>query len=509
MHVEERITMRIIRTAWFVFLVAMLVSCSRGAPATPAQPAGETAAPTTGMAPTSDKFPTPEVHADLPPTAPPLVRPTATGRAPAQPQVPTEPIPGMELESIPEKRLTLAVDAGAYWIRRNAILWSDVERTEGKLNWSVALGLEKEMALTTSKGAEMVMIVRSTPAWAQKIPGYFCGPILPEKLPAFANFLYEAVRRYSVPPYNVLYWELGNEPDIDPALTAKDSPFGCWGDASDPYYGGGQYAEMLKVVYPRIKEANPDAQVLVGGLLLDCDPINPPEGKNCAPARYLEGILKGGGGPFFDGVSYHAYDYYTGFQTYTNPNWHSSHLTYGPVLIPKGRYLRSVLNANGAPGKFLINTESGLVCGRDGTEPDCQSPEFEQTKASYVALANVSALAESLRGNLWYSLTGWRGTALVDKNLQPLPAYDAYKTSAEQILKARFIRELTDFPGLRGYELEREGQRLWFLVSSDGLAHTITLPNQPVSILDVFGAPLPVAVELTVDASPVYILFEP
>ncbi len=503
---------RIIRPIWLIALIFALAACSRGAPATPGQPGGATAAPvtpTTGMAPTSDKFPTAEIHAGLPPTAPAEVRPTATGRAPAQSQVPAEPIPGMELESLTEKRLTLALDAGAYWIRRNAILWSDVERTEGKLNWSVTLDLEKEMALASSQGAQMVMIVRSAPAWAQKIPGVFCGPILPEKLPSFANFLYEAVKRYSVPPYNVLYWELGNEPDIDPALIAKDSPFGCWGDANDPYYGGGGYAEMLKVVYPKIKEANPQAQVLVGGLLLDCDPINPPEGKNCAPSRFLEGILEGGGGPYFDGVSYHAYDYYSGGQTYTNPNWHSSNQTYGPVLVPKGRYLRSVLNANGAPGKFLINTESGLVCGRDGSEPDCLAPEFEQTKASYVALANVSALAESLRGNLWYSLTGWRGTALVDKNLQPFPAYQAYKTSADQILKARFVREITDFPGVRGYELERDGQRLWFLISADGQSHTVALPAQPAAILDVLGAPLPASTEVTVAAAPVYVLFKP
>jgi hypothetical protein len=457
------------------------------------------------MAPTSDKISTAEAQTDLPPTASPAPRPTATGRSPSQPTAPAEPVPGVELEFLTEQRLTLAIEAGAYWIRRNAILWSDVERTEGKLNWSVNLGLEKEMALASSQGAQMVMIVRSAPDWAQQIPGVFCGPVLPEKLPAFANFLYETVKRYSVPPYNVLYWELGNEPDIDHALVAKDSPFGCWGDADDPFYGGGQYAEMLKQVYPRIKEANPDAQVLVGGLLLDCDPVSPPGDKNCTPSRFLEGILKNGGGAYFDGVSYHAYDYYNSPSSYSNPNWNSSLQTYGPALVPKGRYLRSVLNANGATGKFLINTESGLVCGRDGSEPACRTPEFEQTKANYIAMANVSALAESLRGNLWYSLTGWRGTALVDQNLSPLPAYQAFKTSAAQILNARFIREITDYPGLRGFELEREGQRIWFLGSVDGQPHTITLPEQPVAILDVLGAPLPATTELTVTAAPVYI----
>jgi hypothetical protein len=503
---------QIITAAWLASLLIILAACSSSQTATPLKlisPTSELSPPTTGMAPTSDKLPTGEVHADLPPTAPAVARPTATGRPPAQSQAPAEPVPGMELESINEKRLTLAREAGAYWIRRNAILWSDVERTEGKLNWSVLLGLEKEMTLAASQGAQVVMIVRSTPTWAQKLPGVYCGPVLPEKLPAFAAFMYEVVKRYSAPPYNVQYWELGNEPDIDPALVAKDSPYGCWGDANDPYYGGGQYAEMLKVVYPKIKEANPQAQVLVGGLLADCDPLNPPENKDCTPSRYLEGILKNGGGPYFDGVSYHAYDFYEPPQAYSNFNWNSSLATYGPVLVAKGRYLRSVLNTNGALGKFLMNTEAGLVCGRDGSEDYCRTEDFDQTKANYVAQANVSALVEGLRGNLWYSLSGWRGTALVDKNLKPLPAYQAYQVSASQILKARFVREITDFPGLRGYELERDGQRMWFLSSSDGEAHTITLPGQPTEILDVYGASQPVNTVVSIGVAPVYVFFKP
>ncbi len=503
---------RDIRLASLILLMILLTSCSQGRPPASTQQPGVTGAPETpiaGMAPTSDKFPTMEVHADVPPTVPAAARPTATGRPPAQAQAPTEPIPGMELESFMEKRYLLAIEAGAYWFRRNAILWSDVERTEGKLNWSVVLNLEKELAFASAQGVQMMVIVRGAPAWAQKLPGVICGPILPEKLPAFANFMFEVVKRYSAPPYNVRYWELGNEPDIDPNLTAKDSPFGCWGDANDPYYGGGQYAEMLKVVYPKIKEADPEAQVLVGGLLLDCDPINPPEGKNCTPSRYLEGILKNGGGDYFDGVSFHAYDYYVAPHFYGNGNWNSGMDTYGPVLVPKARYLRSVLNANGYPGKFLINTESGLVCGRDGSEAICQTEEFNQTKASYVAQANVSALAEGLRGNLWYSLTGWRGTALIDRSSKPYPAYEAFKFSANQISKARYVREITDFPGVRGYELERNGVRIWFLTSADGQDHTITLPNQPAAIQDMLGESLPPSTEVTITNAPVYIELKP
>src|SRR5690606_32739206 len=117
-----------------------------------------------------------------------------------------------------------------------------------------------------------IIVISHTPTWAQQVPGASCGPIKPTALADFAKFMGEMASRYSKPPYNVHYWEIGNEPDVAPEQVPNDSVFGCWGNMSDPYYGGAYYAEMLKVVYPAIKKADPLAQVVFGGLLLDCDP---------------------------------------------------------------------------------------------------------------------------------------------------------------------------------------------------------------------------------------------
>jgi hypothetical protein len=172
--------------------------------------------------------------------------------------------------------LQLVKDSGAYWVRKNALLWSEVEPQEGARNWEAIANLEAELKNAADSGLQTILIVRSTPAWAQKLPGVSCGQILPEKMGAFGAFLHDVVSRYSQPPYNVRYWELGNEPDVDPAFVDANSIFGCWGDQTDPEgYGGGVYAEMLKVAYPQIKAVDPQAQVLIGGLLLDCDPDIP------------------------------------------------------------------------------------------------------------------------------------------------------------------------------------------------------------------------------------------
>jgi hypothetical protein len=159
------------------------------------------------------------------------------------------------------------------WMRPDPILWSSIEPRKGNETGEALLGL-KGSKTSRQTGVEAVVIVAGTPGWAGKVKGSKCGPIKAEELDSFAKFMSDLVSRYSAPPYAVRYWELWNEPDVDPS-DSYIGTWGCWGDQDDPYFGGGYYAEMLKVVYPAVKAADPQAQLLVGGLLLGCDPRNP------------------------------------------------------------------------------------------------------------------------------------------------------------------------------------------------------------------------------------------
>jgi hypothetical protein len=436
------------------------------------------------------------------------------GTATPQRYVPPAPIMGLESSWYDPVVFDLAQQAGAHWLRKNGLLWAEIEPQEGARNWGAAASLEQELVDASARGFEVILVVRNTPGWAQKTPGVTCGPILPEKLHAFSAFMRDAVARYSAPPYNVRYWEIWNEPDV-PVLDQGYENFGCWGEQGDPYYGGGSYAQVLKAVYPEIKQASPLAQVLVGGLLLDCDPVSPPETsagsgqlKDCTPSRYLEGILIGGGGDYFDGVSFHAYDYYfSGTEKYGNQNWHSAWNTTGPVLIAKTRYLRSVLARYGVPGKPLLNTELGLLCGSDGSEAYCQTDDFQQAKATYLAQAMITGLDQRLLANIWYSLTGWRGTALVDGALKPLPAFNAMSASAELMGEIIVLgEELNAFPGVKQYTFEQQGQPLWALWSLDGLPHEIPLESPLPTIYDIFGALIEIPAQtVTVTPAPIYL----
>jgi hypothetical protein len=409
---------------------------------------------------------------------------------------------GVETTNIrPSAGLVQIVEAGTNWVRRNALLWSGVEPTPGARDWNTTAGLEEELKNASDNGLEVILIVRSTPPWAQKVAGSFCGPIAQEDFSAFGDFMYDVVSRYSKAPYNVKYYELYNEPDI--AVVPQESIYGCWGDPSDPFFGGGYYGEMLQVVYPRIKAANPNAQVLNGGLLLDCDPVNVSSvctGDKAVPPKFLRGILASGAGYAFDGVSFHAYDYgNNGLGIYENPGWNNN----GPVLLKKADYVRSVLQdyGFGPDDKYLMNTEVALLKISNSCDNTC-----ELNKAYYAAEAYATGIVSNLRANIWYAVTGgWRHTDLLGPSLTPLPVYDSYRAAHNELRDAQFVRAVNLDANVRIYEFDRSDRLIWTVWSLDGASHAVTLPGTPAEIKDVFGASQARVSTITASVEPLYL----
>ncbi|MCL5951113.1 MAG: glycoside hydrolase family 5 protein [Chloroflexi bacterium] len=440
---------------------------------------------------------------------------------------PPLPVFGIQLTSIDASGgLNQIVTAKAYWVG-SSVSWSAVESSPGTRYWAALASQEQQWINAANNGLTPIINIRSTPAWAQVYQGYSCGPMTTATFGNFATFMHDLVARYSQPPYNIKYWEIWNEPDVDHSLVPPDSPFGCWGNSSDRlYYGGSYYAQMLKVVYPQIKAADPLAQVLVGGLLLDCDPRGPCTSVSHAssqatesnkdphvadairndplPPMFFEGILQGGGGPFFDGVSFHAYDYYQGaLGQYYNPNWNSAWNTTGPVVGAKAVFIKSILAKYGVTGKFLMNTEMGLI------DYGAADSNFEATKAYYVAQGYSAAIAQGLRANSWYSLYGWTNSGLLDSGGSPLPAYNAFKFAASELENAQSGRTITPASGVTGYEVTLPDRRIWVIWSLDGAPHAVNLPGVPLAIYHVDGTPVGPSPVLTVTLEPIYIEWSP
>lgn len=403
-------------------------------------------------------------------------------------QYPHPTIFGVETTTAKPFDVDAMSQAGAYWVRYPAFSWAKIEPVRTAVptyQWDTVN--EEGLRQIGNKDLKIVATVKHTPSWAQKIPGATCGPVAQESLDEFAEFMHNLVKRYSVFPYNIKYWEIGNEVDVDPALVLPDSIFGCWGDQADTYYGGGYYAQMLKSIYPAIKAADPQAQVLLGGLIVICDPEHATAGEDCKPAKFLEGILAGGGGPYFDVVSFHAFAFYQYGHVFENlPTWGPR----GGIVMGKINYIRDVMAKYGYD-KPLILTEASLLCHE--SEPACNlvSDAFKEAQANYVAMLYTRTWDANLLGTIWFNLRGsWRSSSLYSSTA-PKPAYFAYQFMTSELRGARLIRSLNQvYPGVAGFEFAVENKKIWVLWASDYTDHLIDLPANTTQVYDKYGSSL-------------------
>jgi len=386
--------------------------------------------------------------------------------------------------------------------------WSDVEAVQGQYDWNALADLETQMQAASANNLPAIVTIASSPAWA--VPSGDCGPVLGDALPSFAAFMQNVVQRYSIPPYNIHTWELWNEPDVDGSA-------GCWGISGDYYsgYGGVYYAAMLQAAYPVIKAADPNATVLVGGLRLECDPDNAPGTRDCTMADFFEGILAGGGGPYFDGVSFHAPDGFNIYPTnwdlayaYADPGWHAAWNTTGPVVQIKAAFIRNLLEQYGAGNKLLLNSQTAIPCA------SCTGfPEYENAKTAYVVQSFAAAQASSVNANIWHTWSGWQNTGLVDSSGAPLPALQAFQFVHQKLGNAAYVGQVlpSDINGLadvQGFKFDLGGQALWVLwyASSAEAQHTLSFSVNPSQAWNMTGGSLDPS-NLVVSMNPIYILW--
>ncbi len=413
---------------------------------------------------------------------------------------------GVETNNFNQSQVSELKQTNTYWVRRFMVDWSKIEpvRTDPPTyHWDAV----DEAGLAALAGGKVtpVVTIKFTPPWAQKYAGVSCGPPREDHLDEFAQFLQALAARYSQAPYQVHYWELGNEVEVAHNLDDPDSGYGCWGVPKEPYYGSAYYAQMLKLASPTIKTADPQAQILIGGLLLDCDPTNPPLGKNCKSSRYLEGILANGGGPYFDIVSYHSYAYYVPGKIWEDtPNWSVR----GGVFEGKISYLREVL-ANFQVDKPLMLTEVALLCSESTQGCNPAGDEFKELQGDYVYWAYLRGWAENLSGVFWFTLedSGWRSSGLKQGGA-PNPAYYAYQYLALTLDGAKLVGPVTQYSGVLGYEFQLPDKRLWILWADDHTDHRITLPAGVSGLRDKYGNALGLSSQATVN-HPLIIEFAP
>jgi hypothetical protein len=177
----------------------------------------------------------------------------------------------------------LVNDLGFNWAK-GYVNWATVEPQAGELRW---VDPDNIVNAFGDQEVKILMRVQGTPAWARPPDSH---PTHPPDDPAdFANFLTALATRYKG---QVAAYEIWNEPNLDYE----------WGyRRPDPV----AYTELLQVAYVAIKQADPDALVISGGLATT--------GNGSANAYgdldFLREMYAAGAKGHFDALGSHPYAY--------------------------------------------------------------------------------------------------------------------------------------------------------------------------------------------------------
>jgi hypothetical protein len=226
-----------------------------------------------------------------------------------------------------KRTLEMVREMGAPWIVEY-FPWSYVEEKPGRFGWNHT---DLVIQHAHRQGLQVIARLGYVPEWArpkESTPLY----LGEERFVDFGKYAVEFVKRYAGQVRYVILW---NEPNL--ALE--------WGyDRVDP----AKYVTMLRTVYPMIKAANPDVQVLAGALAPTLAPPGSEFGMN--DLDYLQAMYDAGAAPYFDILAIHAYGWK--FEPDEPP-------ALDAVNFRRSELLREVMVANGDGDKSAMITEGG------------------------------------------------------------------------------------------------------------------------------------------------------
>jgi polysaccharide biosynthesis protein PslG len=257
---------------------------------------------------------------------------------------------GGGLSKVPSSTLNIELNQmeamGVQWVRFD-IEWGDVQYSSpNDANWYAYDSLVQALAAHHLKGLGIILF---TPQWARSSTcynGVECPPANPQ---TFATFAAEVAARYK--SYGMHYWEIWNEPNN----------YNFWAPKTDCV----GYANLLKAVYPAIKQADPQAVVVTGGLAPETT-----DGNNTSPTDFLSCLYNNGAGGYFDAVGDHPYSFPQFPSQVTSGAWAQMSET-----TPS---LRSIMIGNGDANKKIWITEYGTPT--NGPDPNWYVSEAQESQ---------------------------------------------------------------------------------------------------------------------------------
>jgi len=326
-----------------------------------------------------------------------------------------------------KSRAELIDRLGVGWVRVNSHGFGGLNHLDVGGDWTNPDALLAEI---DRAGLRAVVVIGP---WPGAKTGNYTGDYVPEDLDAYGAWVSEAAERYA--RYDVV-WELDNEPD----LHNSEPPRGAKTKARPgSFQTPAEYATVLLVTAAAIREVDPEATLLSGGMYR----ANTPKGKT-----YLEQVLKQPGVlDAVDGISLHLYFAETGL----DPLYR---------LMDVAREL--------APNKPVWITETPVPSSAERAE--IASPEWQ---AERLVAMHGALLSEGADRIFWHSLvdapsnltgpSGMRSNSLFERigegvaRVEPKPAAEVY-TRLVGHLAEQPLEDVEVVDGALGF---RDGWLVW------------------------------------------------
>ena len=229
---------------------------------------------------------------------------------------------GMGMHGMPDEQIDMLRALGIHVVR-HTMYWYSMENTTepGVYDRKYLAAWDDLVQRCQQKGIELEVVVHGNP------PGV-AFENRQEAYRRFAQFMGAMAARYP----SIRFWELWNKMEV-----GFTDLFGAGvkrpdGQPTPMRERGKMYAEMLKVAYPAIKQANPQAWVLTGGMS-DC-------------GDFPRGIYEGGGQDYFDIMNIHTYG-----------------VPVCNAFITRGLSVYQVMKEFGDENRPIWNTEWGIDAG--------------------------------------------------------------------------------------------------------------------------------------------------
>ncbi len=226
-----------------------------------------------------------------------------------------------------EQALSDMKQAGITWVRQ-PFPWANIEPERGDHHWAM---WDAVVSACARHGLALVAVLHTSPAWARRSAERDNRFAPPEHLADFGRFAEQLASRYGE---SLKYYQIWDEPNIQPH----------WGNGLvDPT----QYMRLLREGSIQIRDADPDAVIVLGGLAptVEDGPLNLNE------ALYLQSLYAAGAAPYFDVAAAKPYGFWSGPE---DRRTDAKVLNFSRVVL-----LREVMDANGDVAKPIWAVEMG------------------------------------------------------------------------------------------------------------------------------------------------------